>query len=404
MPGQVFGRYQLIERIDVGGMAEVFKAVQRGAAGFERVIAIKRILPHISSDPELIELFIEEAKLAVQLSHANIAQIFDLGETEGSYFIAMEYIDGQSLKALWERWTERGKRLPPEAVCHIVGRVADALHHAHFALDMFGQPLGIIHRDVSPHNVLLSFAGEVKVIDFGLAKATNRASQTRDGVVKGKLAYLSPEQAHGQPLDRRSDVFALGICTWEMLTGKRAFKREDDRETVLAIRDGKIEPPSRHAIVPPEVERIVMRALAPDPELRYRTALEMREDVEAYEKASRSEFARRNLQALMRTAFPERFVDEVAANGTIELVHEKKKMPSRPPSAGFPRFDMPTPPPPRPGPMVVMQDVEMLEDDDLQTHGDDDDEFDDGPTEPRLDDPETAEDTEPGILLPEHRE
>ena len=371
-----FGRYELLERIGVGGMAEVFRAVQRGAAGFSRPVAIKRILPHIASDPETVEMFIDEAKLAVQLSHPNIAQIFDLGQAEGKYFIAMEYVDGHSLETIWDRWAERQRRLPAEAVAHLLVQVCEALHHAHFAEDAEGRPLGIIHRDVSPSNVLISFNGEVKVIDFGLAKAENRVSRTRDGMVKGKLAYLSPEQAHGRPLDRRSDLFSLGVCAWELLTGKRAFRRDDDRKTVLAIRAGKIDPPSRHAVVPEPLERIVGRLLATQLELRYRTALEAREDLEAWQRQGGPEFGRRNLTALMRSTFPERFAEEPGANGAIELVRAKPKEAAT--------RTRPPPPPPSPADTV---DEDWVDDaTDVRPH------------------PADAADTVPGIELPEERD
>lgn len=322
MEREVFGRYELVERIDVGGMAEVFKAVQRGAAGFERVVAIKRILPSIAADPEIVRMFIDEAKLAVQLSHGGIAQVFDLGRVGDDYYIAMEHVEGASLAALLERLDARGARLPLGAVCHLLACVADALHYAHFARDATGRPLGIIHRDVSPANVLVSLGGEVKVIDFGLAKAENRVSQTRDGVVKGKLAYLSPEQAQGRAIDRRTDVFSLGVCAWEMLTGRRAFKREDDRETVLAIRRGVIDPPSRHASVPEALERIVLRALAPDPDRRYGSAMELREELEAFAREARLGFTTGELASLMRDAFPERFGDD---EPPIALVRAKRR-------------------------------------------------------------------------------
>lgn len=395
MHGRAFGRYQLIKRIGVGGMAEVFKAKQRGAAGFERLVAIKRVLPQIAEDREVIQMFVEEAKLAVQLTHPNIAQVFDLGEAEGHYFIAMEYVDGRSLKMLWDRWVDRGEPLSPEAVCYLVSQVAEALHYAHFAEDLLGRPMGIIHRDVSPQNILLSFGGEVKVIDFGLAKAETRASQTHDGVVKGKLAYLSPEQAHGLPIDRRTDLFALGVCAWEMLTGQRAFRRQDDRQTVLAIREGRIEPPSHHVPVPAELERIVVRSLARDPEMRYRTALELREDLAVFAKAARFEFGQRDVQALMRTAFPERFDEQRSEDGAIELV--KRKAPSA--ARGGP-----VPPPPlqpslpvraTPPPMDTVIDVPR----EFDTH----DEFDDSPTDPGINETADAEDTLPNIALPEHR-
>lgn len=320
---RTFGRYELIERIDIGGMAEVFKARQRGVAGFERVVAIKRILPAISADAAVIGMFVEEAKLAVQLSHPNIAQIFDLGHVDDSYYIAMEYVDGRSSAALLNRFQQTQEKLPIEAVTFLIGEVADALHHAHFAEDELGRPLGVIHRDVSPQNLLLSFGGEVKVIDFGLAKAANRVSQTQDGVVKGKLAYLSPEQAQGFDIDRRSDLFSLGICAWEMLTGRRAFKRDDDRETVLAIRDGRVERLGKYATVPAALERIVMKALAVDRSRRYRTALEIREDLDRFARTAGHHFGRGELRALMRKTFPERFAGEPVE--AISLTTPKKR-------------------------------------------------------------------------------
>ncbi len=330
MEERTFGRYELLERIDVGGMAEVFRAKLRGAAGFERIVAVKRILPYIAESAEVRTMFVDEAKLAVQLNHPNIAQVFDLGEVDGHYFIAMEFVDGHSVRAILERFAERGRRLPEDATCTILCEVAEALHHAHFAEDSLGRPLGVIHRDVSPHNVLLSYAGEVKVIDFGLAKAANRASQTKAGVVKGKLAYLSPEQAHGRPIDRRSDLFSLGICAWEMLTGERAFRRDNDRETVLAIRAGEIEPPSRHAPVDPALERVVMRALAVDPDARFGTARELREALDAYREQAGHRLGKRELQALMRATFPERFAEEVAPGAAIELIKRKPPSVERP--------------------------------------------------------------------------
>jgi serine/threonine-protein kinase len=391
MEPETFGRYELLERIGIGGMAEVFKAVHRGVAGFQRLVAIKRILPSIAADAEIIRMFIDEAKLAVQLSHPNIAQIFDLGREGDDYFIAMEYVAGHSLKTLLERWGARGRRLPVAAVSHLVMQVADALHHAHFAQDPIGRPLGIIHRDVSPANILLSFGGEVKVIDFGLAKAANRVSQTRDGIVKGKLAYLSPEQAQGVAIDRRSDLFSLGICTWEMLTGRRAFLGENDRATVLAIRRGVVDPPSRFAEVPPELERIVMRALAPDREQRYRTALEIREDVDAFMHAANLEFSREKLHGLMRQTFPESFEDS-AEEGAIELVREKPR--GAPPSRARAPTDVDA--------IEELDDPDAIEDMDTETR---DSAEEDPTTDPGVDDtPLEPSDTLPSIVVPDDRE
>ena len=404
---RTFGRYELIERIGIGGMAEVFRGSLRGVAGFERAVAIKRILPQIAADPNIVSMFIEEAKLAVQLSHPNIAQVFDLGEVDGSYFIAMEYVDGRSGEALIQRYSEAGKQLPIAAVCFILREVADALHHAHFAEDAAGRPLGIIHRDVSPQNILLSFGGQVKVIDFGLAKAANRISQTKDGVVKGKLAYLSPEQAHGQKIDRRSDVFALGICAWEMLSGKRAFRRDDDRETVLAVRAGRLDRLAKHVKLPAALDLVVMRALAKNRDKRYRTALEMRENLDRFVRTAGLRFDRRDLRALMRETFPERFAGEPVEDA-IALVTKKPKRkrrarpavpkttPAKAPAARAPVSkaparqprvtdtldDLPAVPPP--------EEVSTLEN-----------QWDDGATHPGG---SVGADTVPSIELPEERE
>ncbi len=389
---ETFGRYQLIERIGIGGMAEVFRATQKGVAGFERTIAIKRILPQIAADPQVIAMFVEEAKLAVQLSHPNIAQVFDLGEVDGDFFIAMEHVDGHSVETLITRYVEQGRRIPIAAVCHILAETAEALHHAHFAEDAAGRPLGVIHRDVSPQNILLSFNGEVKVIDFGLAKAANRLSQTKDGIVKGKLAYLSPEQAHGKPIDRRSDVFALGICAWEMLTGQRAFKRPDDRETILAVRAGRLERVAQHAEVPAALDLVVMKALSKNRDKRWRTALEMRESLDRFARTAGLRFDRRDLRALMRDAFPERFEGEPVA-AAIALVTRKKakRRRLRRPVEPAPR----SAPPPIPAGETVIEPVpgvtSTLENLWL-----------DGHTDPGSNARE--DDTVPGIVLPEERE
>lgn len=381
-----FGRYQLVERIGIGGMAEVFRATQRGAAGFERVVAIKRILPHIAADPQVVRMFVEEAKLAVSLSHPNIAQVFDLGEVDGSYFIAMEYVDGHSAETLIQRYVEQGRRLPLPAVCHVLGEVAEALHHAHFAEDSAGRPLGVIHRDVSPQNILLSFNGEVKVIDFGLAKAANRLSETQEGIVKGKLAYLSPEQAHGKPIDRRSDVFSLGICAWEMLTQRRAFKRDDDRETILAVRAGRVERVGEHVEIPPALDLVVMKALAKNRDKRWKTALEMRESLDRFVRTAGLRFDRRDLRALMRDAFPERFEGEPVADA-IALVTRKKakkrrnRRPVAPPRSEPPATD--TVIEPVPGVTSTLENLWM-----------------DGHTVAGA----REDDTEPGVVLPEERE
>jgi serine/threonine protein kinase len=203
-----FGKYLLLERINVGGMAEVFKAKAFGVEGFERLVAVKRILPSIAEDQEFITMFVDEAKIAVQLTHANIAQIFDLGRVGDSYFIAMEYVHGKDLRAIFDRARKRGETVPVPMACYVAMKICEGLDYAHNKKDAAGRDLHLVHRDVSPQNVLLSYDGEVKVIDFGIAKAAGKAGKTQAGILKGKFGYMSPEQVRGLPLDRRSDIFA----------------------------------------------------------------------------------------------------------------------------------------------------------------------------------------------------
>ena len=227
-----FGKYLLLGRISVGGMAEVFKAKSFGVQGFEKIIAIKRILPSLGRDEDFITMFIDEAKIAGQLAHANIGQIHELGQVDGAHFIAMEYIWGRDLLQLQNRFKKRGKRISMSAASFIVMKVCEGLHYAHKKRDVLGVPMEIVHRDCSPQNIVISFEGEVKLIDFGIARAASRSSRTNAGVLKGKFGYMSPEQVRGLPLDRRSDIFSLGIILFEVLTGRRLFDGESDFSTL----------------------------------------------------------------------------------------------------------------------------------------------------------------------------
>lgn len=307
--GQQAGNYVLLERIGMGGMAEVFRAASRGVEGFERPVAIKRILPNLTADDDFVKMFVDEAKIAVQLQHPNIVEIFDLARDEDDLFIAMEYVHGKDLRAILDRVQGpdgRRGRLPIELAVHLTARICDALHHAHFAHGPSGQPLGIIHRDVSPQNVIVSFDGEVKVTDFGLAKAAGRAVQTQAGVVKGKLAYMSPEQLRGQPIDQRSDVYGVGILLWEMLTGLRLFLGKNDQETLRRVYQAQVQSP--RAVRPelhPELERIALRALAKDIADRYATAEEMQEDLTAYLYGVGPSMSTPGVSAFMRALYPQ---------------------------------------------------------------------------------------------------
>ena len=301
-----FGKYLLLDRISVGGMAEVFKAKSFGVEGFEKVIAIKRILPSMGEDRDFIKMFIDEAKIAGQLAHANVCQIFELGRSEGAHFIAMEYIWGRDLLQMQNRLKRLNQPMPINMACHIIAKVCEGLDYAHRKRDAMGRALKIVHRDCSPQNVLVSFEGEVKLIDFGIAKAASRSSRTMAGVLKGKFGYMSPEQVRGLPLDRRTDIFALGTILYESLAGARLFIGESDFSTLEKVRNVDITPPSSvNADVPSEVEAIVMRALSKDPEDRYQWASEMQADLITYLTRQDFVYTSKQLAKWIRSAFSE---------------------------------------------------------------------------------------------------
>ena len=300
-----FGKYYLMDRIAVGGMAEVFKAKTFGVEGFEKNVALKRILPNIAEDQEFITMFIDEAKIAVQLSHANIAQIFELGEADGSYFIAMEFVAGKDLRTMFDR-SRRPGGLPisPSQAAYVMARVCEGLDYAHRKRDKNGSPLNIVHRDISPQNILVSYEGHVKVIDFGVAKAQNKMGRTQAGILKGKFGYMSPEQVRGLPLDQRSDIFSLGIVLHEVLTNKRLFIGESDFHTLEKIRKAEAPPPSHiNPQVPPRLDEIVMKALSPDVETRYQWASEMQEDLQRFIYTQSPVYAAKDLSQYMKQVF-----------------------------------------------------------------------------------------------------
>ncbi|HET8646912.1 MAG TPA: serine/threonine-protein kinase, partial [Vicinamibacteria bacterium] len=238
-----YGPYRLLRRIAVGGMAEVFRAKRTGVEGFEKVVAVKRILPHLSDNKEFVDMFIDEAKMVAGLMHPNIVQIFDLGKIDRTYFIAMDYVHGRDLRSIMRRAREKGLRIPLDLSLLIVGRVCSALEFAHRKKDERGVPMQIVHRDVSPQNILISFEGEVRLTDFGIAKAATKATITDAGALRGKLLYMSPEQAWGKPMDRRSDVFSLGIVFYEMVTDQKPFLASSERSILETVRECKVVPP-----------------------------------------------------------------------------------------------------------------------------------------------------------------
>jgi serine/threonine protein kinase len=278
-----FGPYRLVHQIAVGGMAEIHLAKTHGIAGFEKYVALKMIHPNFSQDSHFIQMLIDEAKITVQLQHVNIAQTFDLGRVGDTFYITMEYVDGVDLYKLLRRSSELD-RVFPIALCAFIGKeVTSGLDYAHRKRDHNGRPLRIVHRDVSPQNVLISYAGEVKLVDFGIAKATMRARQTAAGVIKGKYYYMSPEQAWGEPLDHRTDVFSAGILLYETLTGQMLYLDEDLHKLLDKVRRAEIPPPSTlRNDIPPQLDAIVMRALSKQPEGRYSSAADMAHELERF--------------------------------------------------------------------------------------------------------------------------
>src|SRR4051812_40295545 len=278
------GRYRIVRKIADGGMAEIFLAVQRGAEGFERPVVLKRILAALVADPQFRNLMIDEAHVAMSLNHSNIAQVLDLGHAGGRYFLVLEFVDGWDLNLIINRVNAASFSLPPELALYIAAEVCRALSYAH-AKTRDGKPLGIVHRDVTPHNVLVSDHGEVKLTDFGIAKALGRRERTGAGIIKGKLAFMSPEQAAGTPLDARSDLFSVGTMLYLMFTGRRPFDAGTDLETVLRVQQCEFPPPS--SVKPdlaPEIDRIIQRAMKRAPAERYQTAEELLVDVEAAQR------------------------------------------------------------------------------------------------------------------------
>ncbi len=279
-----FGPYRLVERVAFGGMAEVFKAKRSGVEGFEKVVALKRILPHLSDNKEFIDMFVDEAKVVAGLSHPNIVQIYDLGRISHSYYIAMEYVHGRDLRSIEKREREKDLRMPLDLGLYVVSQLCAALEYAHRKRDDRGRAMEIVHRDVSPQNILISFEGDVKLVDFGIAKAATKAATTERGALRGKLLYMSPEQAWGQPIDRRSDIFSLGIVLYELVTETKPFVCSGTELTILElVRRCQITRPREvNHRVPEALDRVIMKALAREPDERYQDAGQMQRGLERF--------------------------------------------------------------------------------------------------------------------------
>ncbi len=286
-------------------MAEIFRAKARGAADFEKIVAIKRILPQMADDQEFVDMFIDEAKTVAQLSHANICQIFEFGHQDGTYFIALELVEGKDLKQVMVMRRRQGQAAPLPMVLAIMGKVCEALEYAHNCKTPQGEPMNIVHRDVSPQNVLVSYLGSVKLIDFGIAKAMGRLTKTSAGNIKGKFSYMSPEQVSAKPtIDHRSDIFACGTVLWEALTNKRLFKAENEIVTMQMVRKAEIQPPSEvNPDLPKGIDRIVLRALAREPGQRYQGAGDLLDDLEQFAAQSDNVCTSRQLARWMKEVF-----------------------------------------------------------------------------------------------------
>ena len=274
------GRYELIRRIAAGGMGEIYLARSTGTGGFEKTVIIKTILPHLAEEEEFVDKFLDEGRIVVNLAHGNIVPVFDMDEIDGEYFIAMEYVPGRDLRDVLEALREKGETMPPELAAYIVSEVCEGLGYAHRQTDEEGESLEIVHRDVSPSNVLLSTEGEVKIIDFGIARAADRRAKSLSGRIQGKCCYMSPEQARGGSLDHRSDIFSTGVVLYEMLTGARPFEGDSDLKSLELVRECEYDPPSLlDGRVPEELDAIVERALAEEPEERYQKIDQMGVDL-----------------------------------------------------------------------------------------------------------------------------
>ncbi|WP_163786226.1 serine/threonine protein kinase [Myxococcus vastator] len=352
---ETYGRYQLLKRLATGGMAQIYLARPQGAEPDKRVV-VKRILPHLAENDDFVKMFLDEARIAARLNHPNVVQIFDLGAQDDSFFIAMEYIHGDDLRRLWKQSELMGQPLPVPLVCRILIEACAGLDYAHKRTDpTTGRPLGIVHRDVSPQNILVTFEGGVKVVDFGIAKAADQATVTRSGVLKGKYSYMSPEQAAGMRVDCRADIFALGIVLYELLTGTRLFKRPNDIQTLTAVSECRVVPPSQVTPhVPADLDAIVLKALAKELPDRYQEAAHLQHALEEWLRAHQAPASSAHLSAFMKEVFAERLAEEARAG---DVLGEDSDAGASRPEAPPRRTGLRPALPPRPPPMSPEDDA-----------------------------------------------
>ncbi len=318
-----FGKYQLIEKIATGGMAEVYKAKSYGVAGFEKLLVIKKILPHLSRNPEFVRMFINEAKIAVSLNHANVVQVYDLGVVDKDYYMAMEFIHGHDLMRVIKLGRKTRRFLPIPTGVHIISEVARGLDYAHTLCDPGGRPLNVVHQDVSPHNILISYEGDVKLVDFGIARVGEVAEEEAGKMAGGKFAYMAPEQAVGQSVDSRSDIFAAGIILYELITGQRLYAGKDRKEKMRMVRNAEIPPPRAvNPEIPGRLEEILLKALAREVEDRYQRARDFQEDLQAFLYDVGMRVARADVGEFMKEIFAEEYQRESAGSVINKIVHD----------------------------------------------------------------------------------
>ena len=320
--GDRFGDYVIVKHLSTGGMAEVYLARMSGVGGFTKPVALKLILPHLAADSMFIKMFLDEARLAVALSHDHIAQILDLGEKEGRYYIAMEFAHGRDLQQISNKTRKTGRLLPLPYAAKIISQIAEGLYYAHTKTNPQGQSLGIVHRDVSPHNVILTFDGTAKLIDFGVAKARISYQEEEEGILKGKFSYMSPEQIRGMPVDPRSDIFALGIVLWEICTGAKLYRESSELLTMEAIlRKPVPKPREMRGDMPPDLEAIILKALAKRAVDRFQNAQEMHQALEGYLGRSGWTVGSPHLAEFMKKLFPDDYEET-----RVLLAQEQQKV------------------------------------------------------------------------------
>jgi len=304
MPVTAFGKYNLIGKLGHGGMAEVYLAYVAGPAGFKKLVVIKRLHQHLEEEPGFLDMFLDEARLAARLNHPNVVQTHEVGEVDASHFIAMEYLEGQGLDRIRRYCTRNSISFPAHLSARVASQALEGLHYAHELKDFDSTPLDVVHRDVSPQNVFVTYEGLVKLLDFGIAKAATHVVETRTGVVKGKFAYIAPEQARGRPIDRRADLWSMGVVLWETLAGRRLFKGSNDLATLSETLMGNI--PSLEGVAPDVPEpllRIVRKSLPRDRDQRYQDALEMKRALEAYLSQETKPCARSDVGVFVKGMF-----------------------------------------------------------------------------------------------------